>query len=326
MNYRNLTSEFLEILIGRLLIEEGYKIEKRTRFGEPGPDIICINSDGAKTLVEVKNLRRTRFPAEIFRRFIYDLKKYRDLSGAKRLLIVFPNGVHPDSLRDAIDIKDLEIWDMADLNKLLTKYPKIEQEFQHLLTAQQKALHGLPKEESPQKDNILINKLRNIRPGRAEWRNYEDVCIEILSYAFTPPLSPPTIQSSSEDGLDRRDAIYAIRPGNRIWDALRTECRTRFVVAEFKNFEDGPGQNEVESLQQYLFPKAMRSFGILCSRKKPSDSALLARRRAWVENDKLIVILSDEGMIDLINAKESGSDPAEIIDAQLEHFFSVLCP
>lgn len=124
----------------------------------------------------------------------------------------------------------------------------------------------------------------------------------------------------------RRDAIYAIRPGNHVWDALRTECRTRFIVAEFKNFEDGPGQKEVESLQQYLFPKAMRSFGILCSRKLPSESALLARRRAWVETEKLIVMLSDEGMIDLVNAKDSGNDPAEIIDAQLEEFFSVLSP
>lgn len=75
-----------------------------------------------------------------------------------------------------------------------------------------------------------------------------------------------------------------------------------------------------------IFPKAMRSFGILCSRKKPTDSALLARRRAWVENEKLIVMLSDEGMVDLVNSKDSGNDPAEIIDAQLEEFFSVLCP
>lgn len=326
MNYRDFTSEFLEILVCRLLIEEGYKIEKQTKLGEAGPDIICSSPDGIKTLVEVKNFRRTRFPAEIFRRFMHDLKKYKDLTDAKRILIVFPNGLHPDYLRDATNLKDLEIWDKDDLNKLLTKYPKIQKEFLNLMDAQQKASHGLPKEEIPKKENVLIEKLRNIRPGRSEWRNYEDVCIEILTYIFTPPLSPPTIQSRSEDGLDRRDAIYAIRPGNQIWDALRTECRTRFVVAEFKNFEDGPGQQEVESLQQYLFPKAMRSFGILCSRKKPTDSALLARRRAWVENEKLIVILSDEGMVDLVNAKDSGNDPAELIDAQLEEFFSVLCP
>lgn len=326
MDYRDLASEFFMILISRLLIEEGYKIEKQTKPGETGPDIICIDPDGIKTLVEVKNFRRTRFPREIFRRFILDLKKYQDLTDAKRLLIVFPNGLHADSLVETKVIEDLVIWDKAVLNNLLVKYPKIAQEFLYLLTAQKKASLGIPKEETLKKENALIAKLNNIRPGRTEWRNYEDVCIEILTYAFTPPLSPPTIQSRSEDGLDRRDAIYAIRPGNQIWDALRTECRTRFVVAEFKNIEDEPGQKEVESLQQYLFPKAMRSFGILCSRKKPSSSALQARRRAWVENEKLIVMLSDEGMIDLVNAKDSENDPVEIIDAQMEEFFSVLCP
>jgi Restriction endonuclease len=326
MNFRDLNWENFEILVGRLLLAQGYTIEKQTKAGAIGPDFICINPDGTKTLVEVKHFRRTRFPAEIFRRFIHDLKKYKELSDAKNSLIVFSNAVTADSLRDAKEIDDLEIWDNAVLNKLLSKHPKIEQEFQYLLRAQKMASLGLPKEETPKKENMLIKKLKSIKAGRSEWRLYEDLCIEILTYAFTPPLSPPTIQSRSEDGLDRRDAIYAIRPGNKIWDALRTECRTRFVVAEFKNFEDEPGQKEVESLQQYLFPKAMRSFGILCSRKKPSESALIARRRAWVENEKLIVMLSDEGMIDLVNAKDSDNDPAEIIDAQLEEFFSVLCP
>ena len=326
MNLRDLNWEYFEILVGRLLIEEGYKIEKQAKYGEIGPDFICINPDGTKILVEVQHFRRTRLPAEIFRRFIHDLKKYKDLTDAKRTLIVFSNGLHLDSLSDAKKIDDLDIWDNTVLNKLLIKYPKIEQEFQCLLTAQKNVSVGLPKQDTPKKENVLIEKLKRIKPGRREWRSYEDVCIEILTHTFTPPLSPPKVQSRSEDGLDRRDAIYAIRPGNKIWDALRTECRTRFVVAEFKNFEDEPGQKEVESLQQYLFPKAMRSFGILCSRKRPSDAALIARRRAWVENEKLIVILSDQEMIDLINAKDSENDPAEIIDAQLEEFFSVLCP
>ena len=326
MNFRDLNWENFEILVGRLLLAEGYTIEKQTKFGDFGPDFICISPDGTKTLVEVKHFRRTRFPAEIFRRFIQDLMKFKELSKAKRSLIVFSNMVHADSLRDAEEIDDLDVWDNAFLNKLLLRHPTIEQEFLYLLAAQKKASFGLPKEETTKNENIFIEKLKSIKPGRNEWRIYEDLCIEILTCVFTPPLSPPKIQSRSEDGLDRRDAIYAIRPGNKIWDALRTECRTRFVVAEFKNFEDEPGQKEVESLQQYLFPKAMRSFGILCSRKKPSGSALLARRRAWVESEKLIVMLSDEGMIDLLNAKDSGNDPAEIIDAQLEEFFSVLCP
>lgn len=46
------------------------------------------------------------------------------------------------------------------------------------------------------------------------------------------------------------------------------------VVAEFKNHTEKIGPAEVESLQQYLMPEAKRSFGILCSRKGPSPSAI----------------------------------------------------
>jgi len=98
------------------------------------------------------------------------------------------------------------------------------------------------------------------------------------------------------------------------------------VVAEFKNGDSVPTQKEVESLQQYLWPQAMRSFGLLCARKGPSDSALLARRRAWVENEKLIVILSDSDLLEAINLRAAGGDASEIIDAQLEEFFATLSP
>ena len=47
-------------------------------------------------------------------------------------------------------------------------------------------------------------------------------------------------------------------------------------------------QQQVESLQQYLLPKAKRSFGLICSRTAPSESALKARRRAWMVSENII--------------------------------------
>ena len=104
------------------------------------------------------------------------------------------------------------------------------------------------------------------------------------------------------------------------------EFSSRVIVAEFKNNSDPIGQREVESLQQYLFPGAMRAFGILCCRKPPSEQALKARRRAWMLNKVMIVFLHDEDLIDMVRKRSEKIDPMDGVDLQLDEFFMSLAP
>jgi WD40 repeat protein len=172
----------------------------------------------------------------------------------------------------------------------------------------------------------LLENLLQIPPGREHWRQYEDICIKILNYAFIPPLLLPKIQFKSEDGLDRLDAIYPISSGDPIWGRIQIQFKTRYVVTEFKNYVNPPDQKAVESLSQYLYIPGLRSFGILCSRKKASDSALKARRRAWLDANKLIVMLCDQDMQEILSLKANDQNPAQVIDSQIDDFFMHLCP
>jgi hypothetical protein len=98
------------------------------------------------------------------------------------------------------------------------------------------------------------------------------------------------------------------------------------MVAEFKNFSEPIGQSEVESLQQYLLPKAKRSFGLLCSRQKPSDLALRARRRAWMIDENLILFISDDDMKEMVRRRADDDNPAFVLESQLGEFFVHLAP
>jgi hypothetical protein len=172
----------------------------------------------------------------------------------------------------------------------------------------------------------LQSRLVNLPAGKAHWRAYEEVCTDVLNLLFIPPLGSPAIQSRSGDGLDRRDAIYPIRAGAPFWDKIGSDFRTRMVVAEQKNFVHPIRQTEIESIAQYLFDDAFRMFGILCCRKAPSESALVARRRAWRESKKMIVILTDSDMLEMLELKAERKDPERIIELQLHAFFSGLSP
>lgn len=172
----------------------------------------------------------------------------------------------------------------------------------------------------------LIEKLNQIQPGRNSWREYEDVCIEILNYLFIPPFNSPKIQSTSENGLERRDAIYSFSSGDPFWSIVRIQFNTWLVVAEFKNLVKAPNKKAVESIKEYLYPESLRSFGILCTREEASNSALEARRKAWKESQKMIVFLCDDDLIKMLLIKANNGEPSKVIETQINDFLATLSP
>jgi hypothetical protein len=250
----------------------------------------------------------------------------RDSLGGRRALVI-TNAEVPEAVHRNFDIVGGEIWDFDLLLREIETHPELWSFFNDIRYLNPpnedpvaKALSLAPRAAE------LATKLAGLPSGRGTWRDFEDLCIEILNYVFIPPFRTPDIQSRSEDGLDRRDAIYPLTLGNPIWDRIQSECKSRMVVAEFKNYGDPPSQKEVESIEQYLFPKAMRSFGIVCARKEPDASALKARRRAWLHRDVLIVFLSDESLRNLLLMRAANENPAQVIDDQIDEFFRRLCP
>ena len=185
-------------------------------------------------------------------------------------------------------------------------------------------LKEIPLEESAITQGVeaaeLIAKLNKIQPGWDSWREYEDVCIEIFNYLFIPPFDHPHIQSNSEDGLDRRDAIYFISGEDSIWNRIERQFNTLHVLVEFKNLKDAPGQEEINSTSKYLRKRAKRLFGILCTRKPASKSAITAQRRVWQDDDKMIVLLCDKQLKEMLFLKATGANPARLIENQIDKF------
>ena len=325
MDLKKINWEAFETLVARLLSASGNVIIEQSRPGMSGPDLVLRSPAGNNILVEVKHFtRHDTLPNSLVRKIIHDLERYSELDNVDHLLLVTSSELSKAALEEVSKFRNIKVLGPSWILESLKKFPKIGEEFDSLIKALDQIETPLIKDRELPTENALISELQKLPPGKSHWREYEDLCVKILNYLFLNPLAPPKLQSRTEDGLDIRDAIYPIRLGNSYWDTLRNECRSRFMVAEFKNHTDSPGQREVESIQQYLYPKAMRSFGILCSRKVANNPAHKQRRRAWLESEKLIVMLCDVDLIEMIKLKDSGEEPFEIIDSQLEEFFSVL--
>ena len=316
------------MLCARLLQASGYTLQRPgARSQDIGVDFTFTDPSGETWVAEVKHITPPRIGTIVLRYAAAQLNSAKQLTGAKNGLLIVSMLLQQNLKADIEAREGITIWDSRSLNALLVNLPEVEQDFLLLLDAQAVARRGLeqPAPVDPRAQE-LIGRLEALPPGRKYFREFEDLCVEIMNYAFFPQLGVPSVQSRSEDGLDIRDAVFPIAGDHAFWQEIKRTCSTRFMVAEFKNYTESVRQREVESIQQYLYSKAMRMFGVLCSRNQPSESALLARRRAWLETDKLILLVSDEDLKDFVRAKSYGEKPTDVLDAQLGEFFLRLAP
>jgi hypothetical protein len=169
----------------------------------------------------------------------------------------------------------------------------------------------------------FINRLGACPNGSKGWKVFEDICIEILTYLFVPPLTAPKIQSRSYSGIDRRDAVFPnrnITPGNN-WGHLYQELGARMILFEFKNYaQEEIGKDEVNQTRNYL-TKPMGRLAILCCNKSPDDAAYIKRNSVYSEEGKVILFLTKEQLKEMLFIKERGEDPSDLILDLVESFY-----
>jgi len=323
-----LSYDELELVVRALLVRSGYRITAQARRGQRGPDFEAVAPSGDPIFVEVKHHRQP-IPRVIVEQFAGDIARYRLQSlGAKGLFVV--SGVLSAAATASIESHpELVVWTGDVLIRMLEAHPDLlaavgitSAAFQDLNTLSMFAPEPIPKLASA----LYIQRLAAITPGRADWRSFESWCTQILTEIFSPDLGPPDQQIRTDDGLDIMDAIFPIRTSLPPWSLVRSEFATRFVVAEYKNYLDPIGARQVESVAQYLWGSAKRQFGILVSRNAPAASALVQRRRIWLQEAKMVVFLSDRDLIEMLQMRENADEPFAVVDAQLEEFLRTLTP
>jgi hypothetical protein len=142
--------------------------------------------------------------------------------------------------------------------------------------------------------NRLIEKLKKCKPGRANWKNYEDTCIQIVRFLFVPPFKNVYEQSRTESGDTKRDAVLPNNQYDGFWQCLRQEFECKHVICEFKNYLTQASKDQLNQLRLYLSRPTIGRFVLLFIRKPPSRQLLEARRRAYEEHKILILILDDK--------------------------------
>nr|WP_198467695.1 hypothetical protein [Pseudorhizobium flavum] len=180
--------------------------------------------------------------------------------------------------------------------------------------------------------------MEKLPKGRKSSRKYEILCLEILNYLFEGSLVNPTEQKHTQDGLNIFDIIYSINPIARhpIWDAIARDFPARIIMFECKNYGHPVGPMQVFTTERYMSVPARRSICFLLTRLKPSKNAHLAAHAAMRDSGKMIILLDDQDLRQMLKLKDEQSllergndawfmqDPSVHLEALIYRFLSSL--
>ena len=170
----------------------------------------------------------------------------------------------------------------------------------------------------------LVRRLQACPPGRDGWHEFEEACVEALTYLFVPPLQPPRVQPRTYSGVDRRDAVFPNRhfDGSNNWGRLHQELGARLIPFEFKNYElSDVSKDEVVKTAHYLKVATMGRLAVMCCSKAPDDAAHRTRNTIFSEDKKVILFLNVDQVIEMLYIKERGEDPSDLLLDLLEEFY-----
>jgi hypothetical protein len=172
-------------------------------------------------------------------------------------------------------------------------------------------------------EEIIRRRLLACPAGPAGWREFEDAALEALECLFVPPLTRPVVQPRTYSGIDRRDAVFPNRnlDGGGHWTHLLQELSARMVLVEFKNYDsEDIGKDEVNQTRNYL-TRPMGKLAILVTNKPPGDAAHVKRNTIFSEDGKVILFVTRQQLIEMLDIKERGEDPADLIMDAVERFY-----
>jgi len=260
--------------------------------------------------IEVKSYRRP-VPVNVIDSFYGKRSDLQESEPNLRLLIISTNGFTKSAIVKASKT-GIYLWGANELYDLYVNNP-IEMTVQ--LPPREVELNDLT-----QKANAFKKALIGTKPGRDTWSQYQSLIADILEFLLCPPLEAPKVELADSDKRNRRDIIFENSSNNGFWPVVRDIYQGHYIVVDAKNYTNLLNKKPVLEISHYLKPYGCGMFSIIVSRKGYGPAAVHAAKEQWIGGNKMIVSLSDEDILNMLDCKKEGIAPEEIIKKYISDF------
>ncbi|MGC1927341.1 MAG: hypothetical protein WA667_00070 [Candidatus Nitrosopolaris sp.] len=169
---------------------------------------------------------------------------------------------------------------------------------------------------------ILGKKLECCKTGPDHWKEYQDVCTEILTYCLVPPLLNPLEQSTTSGHSHRRDLIFPFPKDIKdFWSFVQNKFHmSSGIIIDCKNYSKSLDENQVVITSKYLGVTKFTSFGIIVTRSGLNKNAKKRQVHLWTNEQILLLCLNDADLMKMLNVRENNDDPSKVVDQSLKDF------
>ncbi|WP_343573638.1 restriction endonuclease [Pseudomonas sp.] len=318
-----------EDLVRRILEENQFQIEKYSPRGDEGFDFFgrFVNENWA---IEVKYYRTARPRLSLIEAAAARVVFNGVSRQVEKGMLVTSSLLTPEA-RSSLEVKYKILFvDRADLRLLASSRSDLLDELEALLELDPE----LSEDQKPVRLNLedsrnnigdssipvidtkgteLCEKLRSIKVGKGGWAQYEIICVEILQYLFPNDLRGWHKQKSTDGGVNRYDFVCRVSSATEFWRFLVENLNSRYVIFEFKNYSEKIKQGQVLTTEKYLLERGLRKVAIILSRLGPDKNAIGMMQGAMREHGKLILSVDDELVCKMLQMKERGEDPTDLL-------------
>lgn len=257
----------------------------------------------------------------------------RNFNNEEVYILIIGNIVNRKIKQIVKDKYNVFVWDIENILWIMEEFPKLKNRFISLLSFNISDV--IPRMPEPMifernladKEKIdLKERLRKIEPGKETAIQYENLCSEIMRYIFAKDIEFYEKQKTSNDGLYRFDYCGKIKHGNpsEFFKTVKDFFLTKYIIFEYKNYNEEITPKEIYSTEKYLYEKALRKVAIIISRKGSSTNAQRAILGSLRESGKLIICLADEDVNKLIDMKDDGEEPSDYLENILDNMLMEL--
>lgn len=327
-------------LLENVLKSYDLSVEKEIKLGDFMADLVISKNKSQRAFIELKVFRTNQIPVSQIKRALLSLNHYLTKNQTNHGVLVISGYVNKE-IKNRLEMEfGISIWDRTTLYYLTNNSPENRETLEIILsklnednyenvfeqveeseTIELKTIWDIAAKGRGRVTNIgkeLCGELKQIPSGRKDFRKFELKCEEILKYIFKSDLGSWNQQARTDDGLHRYDLVCRIISNHDFWKSIGLSFNSRYVLFEFKNYEDKIKQGQVYTTEKYLFTKALRSIGFIISRKGADKNAIIAMKGSLREQGKLLISLDIEDLCKMLKMKDSGEDYnaylADIID------------
>lgn len=317
-------SQKAEEFVEQLFFDNGYTVQREMIVGKIKIDFLA-EKDKKKYVIEVK---RGDFDSSKINYIANMLDECTKGTNYIPILVLFSrrSGIIKERL---VSNYNINVIDISNLLYLVSNNQKMKDKLINLLDFSTESIIekeldfniDLKQYKKCMKSNYgYIEKLEAIIAGKKNAQQYEKFCIDILKYLFNDTLSLWEEQQKSNDDLFRFDLICKIKNNinNEFFNTIENYFSSKYIIFEFKNYIEEITQREVYTTEKYLYKTALRTVAILLTRNGVDKNGIKAIKGTLRENGKLIIVLDDSDIKQMVYAKEHGEDYIEILINKLD--------